>query len=63
MAKMTEEGNIPEFWDNDIDSEVDDLWHKKMEKIINPIRASQAKLKHLIDRLKLVLKEEKQMDG
>lgn len=30
---VTQEGNVSEFWDDDIDGPVDDEWHERMAKI------------------------------
>ncbi len=30
----TEEGNLSEFWDDDINSNIDDEWFEKVKKIV-----------------------------
>lgn len=30
----TEEGNLAEFWDEDIDSNIDDEWFEKVQKLL-----------------------------
>lgn len=34
QKSTTEEGNLAEFWDEDIDSNIDDEWFEKVKKIL-----------------------------